>query len=201
MHTMASQITGVSIVYSTVCSGADQRKHQSFASLAFVRGIHRWPVNSSHKRVRNAENVSIRWRHHGVAVTWLWWEGTRLVTAADMPIRAMARLWGQRITYVPSTPLSCCRQYRVISQALKSERRHYANSVVTSNTGGFYNDNFRCDQWKKAISISLTTLFSTQNGLKGPRSASIVGRAFRQQTAPKCQIIYTQVVKKWNNHF
>ena len=43
------QITGVSIVYSTVCSGADQRKHQSSASLAFVRGIHRRPVNSSHK--------------------------------------------------------------------------------------------------------------------------------------------------------
>ena len=30
-------------------SGKDQRKHQSAASLAFVRGIHRWPVNSPHK--------------------------------------------------------------------------------------------------------------------------------------------------------
>ena len=47
---MASQITRVSIVYSTVCSGADQRKLQSSASLAFVGGIHRWPVNSPHKR-------------------------------------------------------------------------------------------------------------------------------------------------------
>ena len=46
---MQSQITGVSIVYSTVCLGVDQRKHQSSASLAFVRGIHRWPVNSPHK--------------------------------------------------------------------------------------------------------------------------------------------------------
>ena len=35
--------------FSTVCSGADQRKHQSPASLAFVRGFHRWPVNSPHK--------------------------------------------------------------------------------------------------------------------------------------------------------
>ena len=33
----------------TVCSAADQRKHQSSASLGFVRGIHRWPVNSLHK--------------------------------------------------------------------------------------------------------------------------------------------------------
>ena len=49
MSEMASQITGVSIVYSTVCSHADQRKHQSSASLAFVREIHRWPVNSPHK--------------------------------------------------------------------------------------------------------------------------------------------------------
>ena len=50
MSAMVSQITGVSIVCSTVCSGAHQRKHQSSASLAFVRGIHRWPVNSPHKR-------------------------------------------------------------------------------------------------------------------------------------------------------
>ena len=50
MSVMASQITGVSIVYSTVCSGADQRTHLSSASLAFVRGIHRWPVNTPHKR-------------------------------------------------------------------------------------------------------------------------------------------------------
>ena len=49
MSAMASQITGVSMICSTVCSGADQRKHQSSAPLAFVRGIHRWPVNSPHK--------------------------------------------------------------------------------------------------------------------------------------------------------
>ena len=49
MDAMTSQITSLTIVYSTVHSGADQRKHQSSASLAFVRGIHRWPVNSPHK--------------------------------------------------------------------------------------------------------------------------------------------------------
>ena len=49
MGTIASQITSRTIVYSTVCSGTDQRKHQSSASLAFVRGIHRGPVNSPHK--------------------------------------------------------------------------------------------------------------------------------------------------------
>ena len=50
MGAMAFQITSLTIVYSTVYSGADQRKHQSFESLAFVRGIHRWPVNSPHER-------------------------------------------------------------------------------------------------------------------------------------------------------
>ena len=49
MDSIASQITSLTIVYSAVYSGADQRKHQSFASLAFVRGIHRGPVNSPHK--------------------------------------------------------------------------------------------------------------------------------------------------------
>ena len=49
MCAMASQITGVSIVCSTVCSGADQRKYRSSPSLAFVRGIHRCPVNYPHK--------------------------------------------------------------------------------------------------------------------------------------------------------
>ena len=49
MSAMASQITSLTIVYSTVYSGADQRKHQSSTSLAFVSGIHRWLVNSLHK--------------------------------------------------------------------------------------------------------------------------------------------------------
>ena len=49
MGALASQITSLAIVYSTVYSGADQRKHQSSASLAFVRWIHKWPVNSPHK--------------------------------------------------------------------------------------------------------------------------------------------------------
>ena len=49
MGTIASQITRLTTVYSTVYSDANQRKHQSSASLAFVRGIHWGPVNSPHK--------------------------------------------------------------------------------------------------------------------------------------------------------
>ena len=49
MGAITSQITSFTIVFSTVYLDLDQRKHQSSASLAFVRGIHRRPVNSPHK--------------------------------------------------------------------------------------------------------------------------------------------------------
>ena len=49
MGTMVSQSTSLTSVYPIVYSDADQRKHQSSVSLAFVWGIHRWPVNSPHK--------------------------------------------------------------------------------------------------------------------------------------------------------
>ena len=49
MGTMASQITSLTIIYSTINWGTDQRKHQSSSSLAFVRGIHWWTVNALHK--------------------------------------------------------------------------------------------------------------------------------------------------------
>ena len=70
MRAMTSEIIGVSIICATVCWGAHQRKHQSSASLAFVMGNHRRVVDSPHKGVnKNAENVSIWWRHH---VSWIW---------------------------------------------------------------------------------------------------------------------------------
>ena len=49
MGAVASQITSLTIVYSTFYLDADQRKHQNSASPPFVRGIHRGPVNSPHK--------------------------------------------------------------------------------------------------------------------------------------------------------
>ena len=49
MSAMTSEITSLTIVCTSIYSGADQRKHQSSASLAFVWGIHRWPVNSPRK--------------------------------------------------------------------------------------------------------------------------------------------------------
>ena len=49
MTMLASQITSLMVVYSIVYSVVNQRKHQSSASLAFVREIHRGPVNFPHK--------------------------------------------------------------------------------------------------------------------------------------------------------
>ena len=49
MGAMAFEITSLTIVYSTVYSGVDPSKYQGPALLAFVRGVHRWPVNSPHK--------------------------------------------------------------------------------------------------------------------------------------------------------
>ena len=67
MSAMASQITGVLIVCLNVCSVADQRKHQSSMSLAFVRGIHRWQVNSPHKgpvtrKMFPFDDVIVEWK-------------------------------------------------------------------------------------------------------------------------------------------
>ena len=64
MGTMASRITSLAIVYSTIYSGADQRKHQSSASLAFVRGIHRGLVNFLHKWPVTWKMFPFEIRHH-----------------------------------------------------------------------------------------------------------------------------------------
>ena len=60
MGTITSQISSLTIVFWTVCSHADQRKHWSSASLAFVQGIGEFPAQMA----SNAENVSIWGRHH-----------------------------------------------------------------------------------------------------------------------------------------
>ena len=70
MSTVASQITSLMIVYSTTHSGADPREHQSSASLAFVREIHRGPVNSPHKRpvtwkMFPVDDIIMSWQHDG----------------------------------------------------------------------------------------------------------------------------------------
>ena len=72
MSVMASKITGVSVVCSTVCSGANRRKHQSSASLP-CEGNPPMAGGFPSQRASNAENVPIWWRHHATsrAVTYI----------------------------------------------------------------------------------------------------------------------------------
>ena len=85
MTTIASEVTSLTVVYSTVYSDVDQRKHQSSASLAFVWGIHRdrWiPRTKGQLRgkcfhlMTSSWNLAYQhyitkfWKHHGDVTTW-----------------------------------------------------------------------------------------------------------------------------------
>ena len=65
MDVMTSQVISLMIVYSTVYSATDHRKHQSSVSLAFVRSGNS-PVTGEFpaQMATYTENVSIWWRHH-----------------------------------------------------------------------------------------------------------------------------------------
>ena len=68
MGAMVSQITSVSIVYSIVCSGTDQRKHQSLRVTGLCGGNSPGTGEFPAQKASNAENVSIWWRHHACNV-------------------------------------------------------------------------------------------------------------------------------------
>ena len=73
MGAIASQITSITIVYSIVNSDADHRKHQSSASLAFVRGNHRGPVNSPYKwpvtrKTFPFDDVTMKYHKHVITI-------------------------------------------------------------------------------------------------------------------------------------
>ena len=91
MGTIASQITSLTIVYWTVYSGADQSKHQSSASLAFVwefTGTGEFPAQMA----SNAENIPIWWRHHGCS------PGISAVSASKVILGVMGK-------YIYSLPI------------------------------------------------------------------------------------------------
>ena len=74
MGAMASLITSLTIVYWTVYSDTDQRKHQSSASLAFVWGFHRGPGNSPHnwpvtRKIFPFYNVIMSWSIPGLCAS------------------------------------------------------------------------------------------------------------------------------------
>ena len=72
MGGIASQITSLTVAFSTVYSDGDQRKHQSSALLAICAGNAPGTGEFPAQMASNAENASIWWRHHvfrnGVAI-------------------------------------------------------------------------------------------------------------------------------------
>ena len=123
MGTIASQITSLTIVYSTVYSDADQRKHQSSASLAFVRGIHRGPVNSPHKWPVTRKMFSF----YDVIMIYY-----SYVISAPWHFRGLAsRLFVQQL-------VQCNNKYLLSSSSL----------VITVRY-----DNLRCHQWQQSCQI------------------------------------------------
>ena len=106
MGAIASQITSLTIVYLTVYSDADQRKHQSSASLAFVRGIHRWPVNSPNKwpvtrKMFPYDDVIM---HQACGV----WQSTQ----SELPIPSGARCRHYLLAPIKNIPDYICKSFQ-----------------------------------------------------------------------------------------
>ena len=95
MGTMASHIASLTIVYTTVYSGADQRKHESSTSLAFVWGINRGPVNSPHKwpvtrKVFPFDDVIMRLKR--LVQCQCWWAQLQLIMISENVEMVIMRL-------------------------------------------------------------------------------------------------------------
>ena len=119
MSAMASQIISVSIVYSTVGPGADQRKQQSSASLAFAWGIQRWSVSSPHKRpvtrkVFPFDDVIVisciwhsEWNHsiyqiHYTGVTWALWRLESVATLLTVQQLLQVNKYEDKLSILPA---------------------------------------------------------------------------------------------------
>ena len=135
MTTMASQITSLTVVYSTGYSDADQRKHQSSASLAFVWGIHRgrWTPRTKGQLRGKCFHLMTSSCRHGICwyspskFTFACWPQATFVKDVylEMPGKIAIEkqtdtilLWTQRssneIYVLPSVGLITCPLYHVI---------------------------------------------------------------------------------------
>ena len=100
MTTIASQITSLTVVYSSVYSDADQRKHQSSASLAFVRGIHRdrWiPRTKDQLRGKCFHLMTSSWRQTILQWKYTWLEANTSIWVQTVPLYSYARLCWMRL--------------------------------------------------------------------------------------------------------
>ena len=142
---MASRITSLSIVCQIICSGAYQRKYQGSASLAFLRGIHRWPMDSPHKRPVTREMcpfddvimnyfsmhyVSYAWYHN--KIIWALW---RLKPPASwLPVQHLVRACNEAKQRRNSDLMvlyegNHAKWKRVSNEQISEVCRHYKNSL------------------------------------------------------------------------
>ena len=127
MSAMASQITGASSVYSTVCSGADQRKDQTSASLAFVMGIHRWPVIMT-LSLRHVHVVGVILNRHDRI--------TPLTQQASL--HKINYIVSLRWSYMSARRLKLPATRMFVEQlSIKSSPKHHSTDGNAPMTGGF----------------------------------------------------------------
>ena len=142
MGTISSQTTSLMIVYSTVYSDADERKHQSSTSLAFVRGIHQGPVNSPHKwPVRpkmfpfddvimdpeGAVTMMILWHGNAFCITVILWGEPNNDHGFPSQGASNAELWSK-----PQQAVEQTVELSMIWDALMV-MWHYSNAMVICN--------------------------------------------------------------------
>ena len=141
MGAIESHITSLTIVYSTVYSGTYQRKHQSSASLAFVRRVQRWPVNSPHKgpvtrkRFPFDDVIMILW---GI---WGNWPQTRVSQAPKSSYYTYRLTLRQLLQQGPKTVPSHAK-------AMKIKQFHHKLSGKSSNVIGS-----KCDKAQNNIKL------------------------------------------------
>ena len=106
---MSAMITSLTTVYSTVYSGADQRKYQNSASLGVVRGIHRWPVNSPHKgpvmRKMFPFDDVIMWQNPGSDM--VWFDGS-FISVSRIPTYTCCTVYPKKYAHGFCFPVLCC---------------------------------------------------------------------------------------------
>ena len=150
MSAMASQNSSISTVLA-VCSVAHQRNHQSSASLAFVRGIHRWPVDSPHKGPVTRKIFPIWWRHHDQVIS-LYHGICRVCNNIPQRSQEVGRIhmyvnWSrQSCTDVAS---SCPRQKYKVNFSHPFEIDHHISRLALSFWWHWHANYFRWpgDQW------------------------------------------------------
>ena len=149
MIAMASQIIGFSIICSTVCSGADQRKHQSSFSLTLMKIIHRWPVNYSHKepvtrKMFPFDDVIIpSITLFGYAVSFRWWSLTNHWSALNSFYSRQRK-----------TPSLCCPAFNVDETKIMwhFSQYEYLSSIATPASNDCFAEHCR------QIKINATSL-------------------------------------------